>query len=228
MPELPLDSWSSWFMYTRAGGQNHSFIFCVRLKNRQTVAEYSSRGAPFLYEQFYHNALMYLHHEWWLFFSPPFYPIMLYLPLQFSTSNAYLTSFYLPLYPSTRREIIVRGQSYFSRLPKYWPSIPLSARRVCPAPATKAGGTHTLAGRRGGWGVNILEDERNRIVLLQWSLYASTYLKRSLRHKPASSFPYFSIPSPYLSASFKLSLPSLPPSLPPSFYLFFLKAPTIA
>ncbi len=31
-----------------------------------------------------------------------------------------------------RREIItVRGQSYFSRLPKYWPPIPFSARRVC-------------------------------------------------------------------------------------------------
>jgi hypothetical protein len=25
----------------------------------------------------------------------------------------------------------------------------------------------SLAGRRGGWGVNILEDERNRIALLQ-------------------------------------------------------------
>ncbi len=31
-----------------------------------------------------------------------------------------------------RREIItVRGQSYVSRLPKYWPPIPLTARRVC-------------------------------------------------------------------------------------------------
>jgi hypothetical protein len=26
---------------------------------------------------------------------------------------------------------------------------------------------YTLAGRRGGWGVNILEDERDRIALLQ-------------------------------------------------------------
>ena len=26
---------------------------------------------------------------------------------------------------------------------------------------------YTLARRRGGWGVNILEDERNRIALLQ-------------------------------------------------------------
>ncbi len=46
--------------------------------------------------------------------------------------------------PSLRREIIVRGQSYFFRLPKYWPPISLSARRVCPPPATKAGGTHSL------------------------------------------------------------------------------------
>jgi hypothetical protein len=29
------------------------------------------------------------------------------------------------------------------------------------------GGGYTLAGRRGGWGVNILEDERDRIALLQ-------------------------------------------------------------
>ncbi len=41
---------------------------------------------------------------------------------------------------SNRREIVVRGQSYFSRLPKYWPSIPLSARRVCPPPATHSPG----------------------------------------------------------------------------------------
>ncbi len=67
---------------------------------------------------------------------------------------------------TNRREIIVRGQSYFSRLPKYWPPIPLSARRV-----RNKGGGYTLAGRRGGWGVNILEDERNRIALLQWSLF---------------------------------------------------------
>jgi hypothetical protein len=28
-------------------------------------------------------------------------------------------------------------------------------------------GEDTLAGRRGGWGVNILEDERDRIAILQ-------------------------------------------------------------
>ncbi len=50
-----------------------------------------------------------------------------------------------------RREIItVRGQSYFSRLPIYWPPIPLSARRVCPPPATKAGGTQSPGGEGDG------------------------------------------------------------------------------
>ncbi len=46
----------------------------------------------------------------------------------------------------------VRGQFYFSRLPKYWPPppIPLSARRVCPPPATKAGGTHSPGGEGDG------------------------------------------------------------------------------
>ncbi len=42
----------------------------------------------------------------------------------------------------------VRGQSYFSRLLKYWPPFPLSARRVCPPPATKAG-VHTRRAERG-------------------------------------------------------------------------------
>jgi hypothetical protein len=39
----------------------------------------------------------------------------------------------------------VRGQSYFSRLPKYWPPIPLSARRVCP----QRRGVHTRRAERG-------------------------------------------------------------------------------
>ncbi len=48
------------------------------------------------------------------------------------------------------RLFTVRGQSYVSRLPKYWPPTPLSACRVC-LPPNKGGG-YTLAGRRGGWG----------------------------------------------------------------------------
>jgi hypothetical protein len=38
----------------------------------------------------------------------------------------------------------------------------------CVPPAFVGGvGEDTLAGRRWGWGVNILEDERHRIALLQ-------------------------------------------------------------
>jgi hypothetical protein len=39
-----------------------------------------------------------------------------------------------------RREIFVRGQSYFSRLPKYWPPIPLSARLCCGGRTDSPGG----------------------------------------------------------------------------------------
>ncbi len=39
------------------------------------------------------------------------------------------------------------------------------------SPRNKGGG-YTLAGRRGGWGVNILEDERNSIALLQKNMYS--------------------------------------------------------
>jgi hypothetical protein len=38
----------------------------------------------------------------------------------------------------------------------------------CVRPAfVGGGGEDTLAGRRGGWGVNMLENERHRIALLQ-------------------------------------------------------------
>jgi hypothetical protein len=60
----------------------------------------------------------------------------------------------------------VRGQSYFSRLPKYWPPHPPLRPASVSSPRNKGGG-YTVAGRRVGWGVNILEDERNRIALLQ-------------------------------------------------------------
>ncbi len=66
-----------------------------------------------------------------------------------------------------RREIIVRLQSYFSRLPNIDPPSPLRPASLS-SPRNKGGGTpYTVAGRRGGWGVNILEGERNRIALLQ-------------------------------------------------------------
>ncbi len=47
-------------------------------------------------------------------------------------------------------EIIVRGQSYFSRLPKYWPPIPLSARRVCTPRLCCGGRTDSAGGGDGG------------------------------------------------------------------------------
>ncbi len=76
----------------------------------------------------------------------------------------------------SRREIItVRGQSYVFRLPKYWypAPTPLSARWVCnvvcsvwcTVPLPLFWGEDTLAGWRGGWGVNILEDARHSSVL---------------------------------------------------------------
>jgi hypothetical protein len=56
------------------------------------------------------------------------------------------------IYGCIRREIItVREQSYFSRLPKYWPPIPLSPWRVC-TPLLCCGGGHTRRAERGGGG----------------------------------------------------------------------------
>jgi hypothetical protein len=65
-----------------------------------------------------------------------------------------------------RREIItVRGQSYV--LQNIDPPPP-SPPGECVLPPNKGRGyNYTLAGPRWGWGVNILEDERHRIALLQ-------------------------------------------------------------
>jgi hypothetical protein len=62
------------------------------------------------------------------------------------------------------REIIVRGQSYGWRLPKYWTPIPRTARRVCTLRRWCGGRTHSLGGEGGG-GVNILEDVRHSSVV---------------------------------------------------------------
>ncbi len=46
------------------------------------------------------------------------------------------------LFTAQRRETItVKGQTYFSRLPKSWPPIPISARRVCTPPSLLRGRT---------------------------------------------------------------------------------------
>jgi hypothetical protein len=47
------------------------------------------------------------------------------------------------------------------------------------SPPTKGGG-YTIAGRRGGWGVNILEDERHRIGLLQYNLSTTCTVKKRI------------------------------------------------
>ncbi len=72
---------------------------------------------------------------------------------------------------STRREIIYCMRAILSlsssKILTPHPIHP-SPPGECVLPPTKAGGTqYTLAWRRGGWGVNILEDERDRIALLQ-------------------------------------------------------------
>ncbi len=52
------------------------------------------------------------------------------------------------------------------------PPTPYSTQRVWPPPAPKAGGTHSPGGE--GVGVNILEDARHWIGLLQESLYGQS------------------------------------------------------
>ncbi len=74
-----------------------------------------------------------------------------------------------------RREIIsVRSQSYVLRLPKYWPPHP-PLRPVSVSPLC-CEGEDTLAGWRGGWRVNILEDATQDTALY------STYIESSLMH----------------------------------------------
>ncbi len=74
----------------------------------------------------------------------------------------------LPLF-RPQSTYICRGQSCVWRLPKYWSPTPFSTQRVCLPPAPKGGGTQSPGGEGGG-GVNILEDERHRICLLQYNL----------------------------------------------------------
>ncbi len=50
-----------------------------------------------------------------------------------------------------RREIITRGQSYSSRIPQYWPPIPLSAGRMC-TPRLCCGGRTNSPGGEGDGG----------------------------------------------------------------------------
>jgi hypothetical protein len=61
-----------------------------------------------------------------------------------------------------KRAILFLSSSEILTPPPHPPLRPTSLS----SPRNKGGG-YTLAGRRGGWGVNSLEDERNRIALLQ-------------------------------------------------------------
>ncbi len=60
-----------------------------------------------------------------------------------------------------------RWNTLFQNIEHPSPSPP--GESVLPPPLLR--GEDRLAGRRGGWEVIILEEERNRIALLQWSLY---------------------------------------------------------
>ncbi len=91
---------------------------------------------------------------------------------------------------SARREIITeRGQSYVSRLPKYWPPTPLSARRVCPPPPPPTKGGEGVGGqyfgRRETWdwpliviislytvapGLRIWKPYCLKVILLLWAI----------------------------------------------------------
>ncbi len=72
-----------------------------------------------------------------------------------------------------RREIItVRGQSYVSRLPKYWP------------PPPNNGGGYTLAGPRGGWGGGLIFWKTRDIGLPSYSNNLSTVTE--LHSRPRS------------------------------------------
>jgi hypothetical protein len=77
--------------------------------------------------------------------------------------------FYALIHISVERIFTVREQSYpislvFQNIDPPSPSPP---GECVVYPSAFVGGEDTLARRRGGWGVNILEDERDRIALLQ-------------------------------------------------------------
>ncbi len=106
---------------------------------------------------------------------------------------------------------ICRVQSCVWRLPKYWPPTLLSTQRVCPPPHQRrvvGGYTHSPGNEGGGvGGVNILEDARHRIGLLQYNLSTDLphLVPKSTGHAPCrvslSASPVGS--TLYLSMKFK-------------------------
>ncbi len=64
-----------------------------------------------------------------------------------NSALAYSFLILMPCESTVERLFTVRGQSYLSRLPKYWPPIPLSAWRVCPPPQQRRGVNNRRAER---------------------------------------------------------------------------------
>ncbi len=81
---------------------------------------------------------------------------------------------------------IYRVQSSVWRLPNHWPPTP-SPPSECVLPPHQRRGGYTLAGRRGGGGVNISEDARHWIGLLQYN--PSTVQIVRIRVLPRGSTP---------------------------------------
>ncbi len=80
--------------------------------------------------------------------------------------------------PPRRETITVRGQSYFSRLPKYWPPTPLSARRVCTNRLCCGGRTDSPGGE--GDGGSIFWKKRE-IVLTSYSKMCTLWSSPSIK-----------------------------------------------
>ncbi len=90
-----------------------------------------------------------------------------------------------------RREIItVRGQSYVSRLPKYWPPpTPLSARRLCTPAFVWGGGGHTRRAEMGVGGQYFGRRETQDCpltVIISLSLSLSLSLLHTLSSLPVA------------------------------------------
>jgi hypothetical protein len=87
--------------------------------------------------------------------------------IQLWGSNPQNLVIFTGIFSAMRREIIYCKRAILSLSSSkiLTPHPPLRLASVSSPP--KKGGGYTLAGRRGGWGVNILEDERDRIALLQ-------------------------------------------------------------
>ncbi len=101
----------------------------------------------------------------------------------------------------------VRGQSFFSRLPKYWPPIPLSARRVC---TLCCGGRTDSPGGEGDGG-SIFWNTRE-IRLPSYSKICTLWLIPSKKYDIACALPwkywcccYITVNSTMAASLYKLS-----------------------